>query len=520
MQESNLTLRPVYHFGPRQNWMNDPNGLCYVDGWYHLFYQYNPSGDQWGSIHWGHARSSDLIHWEELPVALSPDHDRGEEHCFSGSLVAMPGERPRIFYTSIPFGERAVSHRAEQWVAYGSDDLMEWPASDRRKLMDASIHTQSGHMQSDGSGGGAPEVIDWRDPFVFRHDGSGRWAMLLGGTIDGTGAVLVYASPDLENWSFVRVLYRNQEQGSFLECPNIGRIGKDHVLLLSNAFRRVEYRIGTLTPDLRWNDAADDGSRTGILDFGELEGFYAPQLLHDAHGSLTMIGWASEFSRKASTLISGYNGAQSLPRRLSQHPDGGLAILPHPALQGLRQEHLKLSCEPGVEYTALPALDRRFELNVRASTAVPDGLSIVMYAEVMYAETSEEADGAGVHGEYTHLYIDSGRDPDSRRRAPGDAELVLDRSHSSADSLMDSSARRIPLHGNAANGNAERSAARSDASAGGFELTIFADRSLVEVFINGRSCLTFHVYPISQTATGLRIRCAVPLELDMWELRL
>src|SRR5262245_20696977 len=76
--------RPVCHFRPPANWMNDPNGLIQHRGWYQLFYQHNPYGDQWGHMHWGHARSRDLIHWEHLPIALWPSKEAGEEHVFSG----------------------------------------------------------------------------------------------------------------------------------------------------------------------------------------------------------------------------------------------------------------------------------------------------------------------------------------------------------------------------------------------------------------------------------------------------
>src|SRR5438552_13308335 len=76
--------RPLYHFHPPANWMNDPNGPIYHQGYYHLFYQHNPYGEQWGHMHWGHARSRDLVRWEHLPIALWPSADKGEEHCFSG----------------------------------------------------------------------------------------------------------------------------------------------------------------------------------------------------------------------------------------------------------------------------------------------------------------------------------------------------------------------------------------------------------------------------------------------------
>ena len=77
-------MKPEWHYRPEHNWINDPNGLVFHEGWYHMFYQYNPNGDEWGDIHWGHAVSTDLMHWENRPVAMAPAEEKGEIHCFSG----------------------------------------------------------------------------------------------------------------------------------------------------------------------------------------------------------------------------------------------------------------------------------------------------------------------------------------------------------------------------------------------------------------------------------------------------
>lgn len=93
--------RPVYHFRPQAQWMNDPNGVIYHAGWYQLFYQLNPFGDDWGNIHWGHSRSRDLVTWEHLPIALWPSHELNEEHCFSGCAAVNGQGQPMLVYTSV-----------------------------------------------------------------------------------------------------------------------------------------------------------------------------------------------------------------------------------------------------------------------------------------------------------------------------------------------------------------------------------------------------------------------------------
>ncbi len=104
--------RPVYHFHPPANWCNDPNGTIFYRGWHHLFYQYNPYGSLWGNMHWGHARSRDLVNWEHLPIAIGPSKDKGEDHIFSGAAILAKDGKPRVFYTSI--GNKRAP---EQWLA-------------------------------------------------------------------------------------------------------------------------------------------------------------------------------------------------------------------------------------------------------------------------------------------------------------------------------------------------------------------------------------------------------------------
>jgi beta-fructofuranosidase len=316
------TLRPRVHFAPEKNWINDPNGLCFLDGWYHMFYQYNPKGDQWGHIHWGHARSRDLLRWEELPPALIPDEVGGEQHCFSGSAMLVPGAPPRLYYTSIGYEDQAEYLDAVQKLAVGSPDMLHWPADSRQTILRNGDHPAE-----------IGEIRDWRDPFVFREGDS--WLMLIGALVDGRGSVMLYEQKDPENWEFRRILYQLDESGVILECPNLCRIGDRHVLFYSPD-AAVRYVSGELTADFEFIPA-----KSGVVDFAGWQGYYAPQLLLRHGRAPVLIGWATEKSREGSDEIRGYNGAMAFPRVLGLDSGAGLIQDFHPILTEARQHAIE-----------------------------------------------------------------------------------------------------------------------------------------------------------------------------------
>lgn len=175
-------LRPHYHFGPPAHWMNDPNGTIFIDGEYHLFYQFNPYAPRWGQIHWGHSKSSDLAHWEHLPIALTPAYEQGEQHCFSGCCVNDNGT-PTIFYTSIGgrLGLANVWRGAQQWKARGDPALIHWQRGQDNPFVSQALHPR--------------KVYHWRDPYIWRNNH--EWRMVLAGKYlgDKGGSVFMYSSP-------------------------------------------------------------------------------------------------------------------------------------------------------------------------------------------------------------------------------------------------------------------------------------------------------------------------------------
>ncbi len=138
LKAEDCPLRPKYHFIAPANWMNDPNGPIYYKGEYHIFYQFNPYGAQWGNVHWGHAKSEDLVQWEHLPVALIPSVDKGETHCFSGSCIVIDNT-PTILYTSIG-PSKPPATEPEQWIATSSDDMVTWQKYENNPVLTQEIH--------------------------------------------------------------------------------------------------------------------------------------------------------------------------------------------------------------------------------------------------------------------------------------------------------------------------------------------------------------------------------------------
>ena len=305
-------LRPRYHFAPPANWMNDPNGTLFIHGEYHLFYQHNPFAAQWDSLHWGHAKSPDLVHWQHLPVALAPAQELGEAHCFSGCCVDG-GDAPVIFYTSILSkpGNRPYPFEAQQWKATGDASLVHWQRSPGNPVVPQSLHPR--------------KVLEWRDPYVWEE--AGRWYMLLVGRYAGekSGSVYLYSSPDLQTWRFDRRIYHDAQRK--LECPNLLKFGERYLLVVS-PYAQVSYAIGAFKRG-RFVPA-----RWLTLDHGQ--DFYATNTYIDQDEGYKLVGWLKVPGNGA------WNGCLSLPRHLTLDEAGELRLQPVAALHSLRRRSLAL----------------------------------------------------------------------------------------------------------------------------------------------------------------------------------
>ncbi len=314
--------RPAFHFQPPANWNNDPNGMLFYDGYYHMFYQHNPYFDEWNWMHWGHARSKDLVHWEHLPIALWPSLEKGENHCFSGSGFIMDDGTPILFYTSIGH------ENPEHWAAVPEDkELINWQKHPQNPLIVMDDH-------------GDQFIDDWRDPYLFRENG--EVYMVIGGHPRGEkGSIMLYEAliPELTEWRYLGLPFSGEE-GNW-ECPNFFKVGDKYVLIYS-PHGQVEYYVG----DLDIKNVKFTPETHGVIDNGADWNYYAPNTLQMDDGRRILFGWIPGFKKE-----QGWQGAISLPRDLSINEKGRLIQEPVAELAKLRGDlqqktNIGLNAEP------------------------------------------------------------------------------------------------------------------------------------------------------------------------------
>jgi beta-fructofuranosidase len=372
--------RPVYHLTPPSGWMNDPNGPVFFGGHYHLFYQHNPGAEVWGDIHWGHARSRDLVHWEHLPAALAPAPELGERQCFSG--CAVPGSGfPALLYTSVGSGERNSRTGAVQRIARSANGLC-WK-QEAEPFLSGAIHDE--------------EILEWRDPFIWKE--GGEWNLILGGSRRGYGCITRYCSSNLVDWRYMGVLYENKDY-PFLECPNYLRFGERGLLLYSPG-ADVVWHSGCINRQGRF-----ETEQSGIMDYSGRLGFYAPNtLLNDPAGRYITWGWITEAAR-GGFPISGYNGALSLPRHLSFDNCGRLLQEPAAEVEAAFSapvEQEKLSLDGGER--KFQTRGRELEIRVKAHCLPNDDFTV----KVCRSNGGEEETGIRYCAATRQLTLERGR---------------------------------------------------------------------------------------------------------------
>lgn len=328
--------KPDFHLATRVGWMNDPNGFSYYKGEYHMFYQYHPYDSHWGPMHWGHAVSTDLLHWRYLPAALAPDMDYDIAGCFSGSAVELADGRHLLLYTGVyketqPDG----SLRDIQIQCAATGD-----GTDYEKYSGNPVLTQR-DLPEGGS------KFDFRDPKIWRK-ADGTYRCVIGNCTEaGDGRALLYSSPDGVHWKYEKILAANNGRfGKMWECPDFFVLGGKGVLIVSPTEmlpQGFEYHNGSGTLCLigAYDEQTDTfvEERDQAIDYGI--DFYAPQTVLAPDGRRIMIGWMQNWDTCNSYgPDQSWFGQMSLPRELSVK-NGRLYQNPVRELEALRGEEIR-----------------------------------------------------------------------------------------------------------------------------------------------------------------------------------
>ena len=464
--------RPDFHLSSRVGWMNDPNGFSYYKGKYHMFYQYYPYVSIWGPMHWGHAVSEDLLHWEYLPAALAPDEIYDRDGCFSGSAVELPNGRQLLMYTGVLRQREAnggFSDIQTQCLAVG--DGVDYEKYEMNPVLDEKDLPEGASRK------------DFRDPKMWRKK-DGSYCCVVGNRpADGSGQILLYTSPDGFKWSFKKVLAANCNRiGKMWECPDFFELDGQWILLTSPQDMLpagFEYHNGNGTLCLmgEFDEETDTFTErhNQSIDYGI--DFYAPQTVVTPDGRRVMIGWMQNWDTcNSSTAERSWFGQMSLPRELSVK-NGRLYQKPIRELEALRSskvEHQDVTFSGNITLDGVKGRRVDMELEIRPG----DEENVYRKFAVRFAQNDQF---------YTTLSFH-----------PGDSVMKIDRKFSGS--------RRALIHQRRALVNSEN---------GKLKLRIILDRFSVAVFVNdGEQVITATLYT-DQAADGISFLANGSVNMDV-----
>jgi fructan beta-fructosidase len=352
--------RPKFHFTPPSGWMNDPNGMVFYDGEYHLFYQHYPDSTVWGPMHWGHAISTDLIHWQHQPIALFPD---SLGYIFSGSAVVdanntsglqAGNEKPLV--AIFTYDKKGFE---TQGIAYSIDKGRTWTKYENNPVLKN------------------PGEKDFRDPKVFWHDESQHWIMSLavGNRIE------FYRSSNLKDWEKTGEFGREYgNHGGVWECPDLFKLpieGTNEsrwVLLVSinpggpNGGSATQYFIGQF--DGKTFTSENNPASERWVDYGP-DNYAGVTWSNAPDGRTIFLGWMGNWNYAQVVPTQSWRSAMTLPRELSLKETAAglrLAAVPSPEVLSLRGEQEAIDFKKSVSFNGLAELQVTFDLSASTST--------------------------------------------------------------------------------------------------------------------------------------------------------
>jgi len=434
-EQLNIRWYPRYHLAPRAGWMNDPNGLVWFDGWYHAFYQHHPYSPEWGPMHWGHARSRDMLHWEHLPVALAPVGPEDKDGC----SAVVNADELSLIYTGHKF----------------HGDLN----SDENLYQVQCLATSKNGIEFARHG----TVIDtpaglhhFRDPKVWQEGEA--WYMVVGARLGDTGQVRLYRSECLRSWQAEGVLAEADEKMGFMwECPDLFTLNGKQILMFSPQGMAAQgyenrnlFQSGYLVG--QWQPGAPFVQQSAFREMDHGHDFYAPQSFLAPDGRRIVLGWMAMWGSPMPEQQDGWSGMLTLPRELTLTADNRLQMRPVRELENLRQHWFSWPVST-LSNKMLPVMNHC------------ETTEVILQWEL--AACDAEQYGIALE-DGMRLYVDN----QAQR-------LVLERNYPEFGLCGQ---RSIPLPASAT-----------------LKLRVFFDSSSVEVFVNdGEACLSSRIYPQSR----------------------
>ena len=480
--------RPSYHFTPLYGWMNDPNGMVYKDGEYHLYFQYNPYGSKWGNMHWGHAVSRDLIHWEHLDPAIARDP---VGHIFSGSSVVDKKNTAGFGKDAIIaiYTNNSVNHDEVQCIAYSNDNGRTFTKYEGNPVL----------TPFDG-------LKDFRDPKVFWYEKDKCWFMI----VSADKETRFYKSKNLKKWDYVSAFGKGLgQQPCQYECPDFFQLpvngdekNKKWVMTMNInpgcwfGGSATEYFVGDFDGK---NFTCPDANEVKWLDWGK--DHYATVTFSNTGSRVLAITWMSNWQYANLTPFKQNRGANGLPRELKLYEKNGKYYISEdvaPEVLALRKSTKELGSQ-----------------TVEGEKAFAGATSGMEGAFEIEADVTADANGiAGIElynnkRERTLIYIDmkegkvvmdrteSGLTDFGKQSVPHDIELAWDKQRAAEGKQP----ARIENSINYKNDFALATWAPLSLCQEGkktFHLDIFADKSSIELFVDGgRIAMTNLVFPVA-----------------------
>jgi len=370
--------RPQFHFSPKSGWMNDPNGMVYYKGEYHLFYQYYPDSTVWGPMHWGHAVSTDMVHWQNLPIALYPD---SLGYIFSGSAVVdwnnTAGFQSGNEKTLITIFTYSPANAIQcEGLAYSNDKGRTWVKYKNNPV-----------LQNQG-------IADFRDPKVSWYEKGQKWMM----TLAVKNQIELYSSPNLKDWKYESSFGKDAgAHGGVWECPDLFPLQVDGanqskwVLIVnlnpggSNGGSGTQYFVG----DFNGHQFTPDSKETNWVDWGHDN--YACVTWSDIpkeDGRRICLGWMNNWDYAQVVPTSTWRGAMTIPRELKlRETDGKYRVVSIPVkeLKELRDStseitfpEMAISGERTLETKQINLNRCELELDFGAGNAITDSLGVML----------------------------------------------------------------------------------------------------------------------------------------------